>query len=153
MKFLEKRVFSINIRYWFIYIFDIETTKNTFSIKKIYFYKNFYFNKFIYLFLLQNLTLLISKPPTWKDGSFRWKDRWLLPLFSFYHRVSYLWLTALLLRSRWFSKVTSYIYVFGPIFVKLANDFNPSCLSPTFVKKNVFPMEHMKLKWPSIKLV
>ena len=46
-----------------------------------------------------------------------------------------------------------YIYVSGPIFVKLANEFYPSCVSPTFVKKKVFPMERIKLKGPSIKLV
>ena len=36
------------------------------------------------------------------------------------------------------------IYISGPIFVKLSNGFNPSCLSPTFVKKSIFPMEHIK---------
>ena len=41
--------------------------------------------------------------------------------------------------------------VSGPIFVKLANDFNMSCLSPTFVKKIFFPLEHITGKGPSIK--
>ena len=45
------------------------------------------------------------------------------------------------------------VYISGPIFVKLSNDFDTSCLSPTFVKKNIFLMEHMKLKRSSIKLV
>ena len=39
------------------------------------------------------------------------------------------------------------MYVSGPIFVKIASDFNPSCLSPTqyqtFLKKKVFPREHI----------
>ena len=41
--------------------------------------------------------------------------------------------------------------VSGPIFVKLVNDFNISCLSPTFVKKMFFPLEHITGEGPSIK--
>ena len=45
---------------------------------------NFYLDKFIYLFLLQNPNSFVLKPPSLKDGSFKWKDRWLLPLFLFF---------------------------------------------------------------------
>ena len=34
----------------------------------------------------------------------------------------------------------------GPILVKLANEFNLSCLSSTSVKKKGFPVGHMKLR-------
>ena len=47
----------------------------------------------------------------------------------------------------------SNIYVSGPIFVKLSNDFNPSCFSPTFLMKKVFQWNTWNLKGPSIKLV
>ena len=36
--------------------------------------------------------------------------------------------------------------VYGPILVKLANEFNLSCLPSTFMKKNVFPVEQVKLR-------
>ena len=49
--------------------------------------------------------------------------------------------------------------VYGPILVKLANEFNLSCLPSTFVKKNVFPVEQVKLtalhfffSWPLLIL-
>ena len=45
------------------------------------------------------------------------------------------------------------IYVSGLILLKLANDFNLSSLSPTFVKKKVFSVEHMKSKGLPIKLI
>ena len=81
------------------------------------------------------------------------EKKWrLLLLFWFFH-VFYLWLAALLLRLSWWGSwpatwqyFHNNIYVSGPIFVKLANDFNPSCLSPTFVKKKVFPVEHLERK-------
>ena len=38
------------------------------------------------------------------------------------------------------------------MLLKLANDFNLSSLSPTFVKKKVFSIEHMKSKGLPIKL-
>ena len=94
-------------------------------------------------FFYENLlTLLVSKPLLWKDGSFTWKDWWLLLLFSFLH-VSHFWSLSdgggeeII---RWLAtEVWQYfhnnIYVSGPILVKLANELNPSCLSPTFVKK------------------
>ena len=50
----------MTLRYWFIYIFDIRNYKNYFFDMKIYFDNNFYFNKFIYLFLLQNLNNFVS---------------------------------------------------------------------------------------------
>ena len=63
------RVFGINIKVliylnlWHDYFFNM----------KIYFDNNFYFNKFIYLFLLQDLNIFVSSnPPSWKDGWFRW---------------------------------------------------------------------------------
>ena len=37
--------------------------------------------------------------------------------------------------------ISTTIYISGLTFVKLANDLNLSCLSPTFVTKKVFPME------------
>ena len=52
--------------------------------------------------------------------------------------------------------MTHYIYIYnlsGLLFAKLAYEFNASCLSPIFVKKKVSPMEHMKRKGPTIKLV
>ena len=109
----------------------------------------FFFHKIL-------ITLLVLKPPSWNNGSFRWKDRWLLPLFSFFH-VSCLSLKVQLLRSRWRRRLPAsyigmtvfqrqYIYISGPIFVKLSNKFNPRC---DFCEET----EHMKLKRPSIKLV
>ena len=83
------------------------------------------------------------------------EKKWrLLLLFWFFH-VFYLWLATLLLRTSWWgswpaTEIWQYfhniIYVSGPIFAKLANDFNRSCLSPTFVKKKVFPVEHLEQK-------
>ena len=40
-------------------------------------------------------------------------------------------------------------YFYNNIYVKLANDFNPTCLCTTFARKKSFPIEHMKLKGPS----
>ena len=57
----SKNGFSVLIlRYSFIYIFDIRNYKNYFFSAKIYFDNNFYFSKFIYLFLLQNLNNFVS---------------------------------------------------------------------------------------------
>ena len=100
----SKNGFSVLIlRYWFIYIFDIRSYKNYFFHAKICFDNNFCFNKFICFFYKISITLLVSNPPSRKDGSFRWKDRWLLPHSSFF-QVFYLWLKAPLLRSRWWGR-------------------------------------------------
>ena len=133
-----------------------ETIKVTFLIRKFISITTFtLINSFTWFFYKILITLLVSKSPSWQDGSLRKKDQWMLPLFSFFH-VSYFWLTAYILRSRrWQRCPASYavwqyfqnnIYVSGPIFVKLAYDFKPSCLSPTFVKEKVFSIEHMRLK-------
>ena len=64
---------------------------------KIYFNNNFYFTKFIYLFHVQNLNHFVNfKTPVVKRWLIRMKR--MLSLFYFFH-VSYLWLTARLLKS------------------------------------------------------
>ena len=90
--------------------------------------------------------MLVSKLPSWEDGSFRWKGRWLLPFFHVSYSLIYDWNCDCSdwggeegdQLHRYDSISTTIIYISGPIFVKLYNDFNPSCLSPTFVMKIFF---------------
>ena len=58
------------LRYWFIYIFDIKDYKDYFLNTKIEFDNNFYFSKFIYLFLIQNLN-------NFAGFTTRFLERWL----------------------------------------------------------------------------
>ena len=116
------------------------------------FLKTGYFNKFIYLFLLHNLNNFVSfKTPVVERWLIEMKKPVAAPALLVLSRALFLidrmkWM----LRSRWWGRCpflpSKNIYVSGPIFVKLAYDFNPSCLSPTFVREKVFSMEHMKLK-------
>ena len=144
------------LRDWFIYIFDIINYKNYFFNMRIYFDNNFYFTKFIYLFHVQNLNTFVNfKTPV--------VERWLIQTS---HRLLFLsgvlfMIDCTTAQVRWWGRwptteVWHYflydINVSRPIFVKLDNYFNPGCLYPTFVEKKLFPMEQMKLKWPSIKL-
>ena len=121
-------------------------------------------NPFTCFFYIILITLLISEPPSWKDGSFRWKDWWLLPLFSFFH-VSYLQLKVRLRSDRGgeegglhrYDSISTTIYIFiyysGPIFVKLSKDFNLSCYLRLLWRKKKSQWNTWNLKRPSIKLV
>ena len=143
MKFLKNRVLRIGIKVLIYLHLWQKSIKITFSIPKINLMTIFTLINSSACFFYENLlTLLVSKPLLWKDGSFTWKDWWLLLLFSFLH-VSHFWSLSdgggeeII---RWLAtEVWQYfhnnIYVSGPILVKLANELNPSCLSPTFVKK------------------
>ena len=131
-------------RHWFISIFDIRNCKSYFFNTDIYFDNNFHPIKFIYLFLLQNLNNFISfiTPVV---------ERWLILVKRLVDAPAFLVLSCVLFmidrttaQVEKVKKMASYsgmavflnnIYVSGPIFVKLANDFNRSYSSPTFAKK------------------
>ena len=151
MKFFKKRVFSINIKE-LIYLHLWHKNKNYFFITKfilitIFTLITLYVLVFFYKILI---TLLVLKTPSWKDGLFRWKDRWLLPLFSSFNLLIYdlphdcsdrSGEEGGLRATEVQDSISTTIYISGLTFVKLANDLNLSCLSPTFVTKKVFPME------------
>ena len=154
--FSENRFSVLILRYWFIYIFDIDT----FLIRK-YILITTFFNRFIYL--LQNLNNFVSfKTPIVERWLIQMKRPVAAPALLVLSRVLFMIdcmtagieVVSKMARSRTMTVFPQqYTYASGPIFVKLANDFNPSCLSTTFARKNVSPIEHMKLKGPSIKLV
>ena len=154
-------MFSVWIlRHWIIYIFDISNYNNYFLNMKIYFDNNFtLIYSFTCFFYKISITLLVSKSLSKMAHS----DEKTSGCFHFSLSFTVLFMidrtTA---QIEWWERrptteVWRYfhynIYVFGPLFVKLANYFNLNCLSPTFVEEKVFPMEHMKLKVPSIKPV
>ena len=150
------------LRYWFIFIYDKnnykKTIKITFSIKKFNMITIFSLMNFICFFLLQKLNNFVGfKTPV--------VERWLIHMKRLVTALDFLVLSSVLFiidrttaRSaeeiiRWLAtEVWQYfhnnIYVSGPILVKLANEFNLSCLYSIFVKKKVFQIEHMKLKGP-----
>ena len=124
---------------------------------KINFDNNFYSNKLIYLFLLQNLNNFVSFKnlhSNEKTGDCSHSSCSSRILFMTDHMIPQIEVVRKVASKR---GMTHYIYIYiynlsGLIFAKLAYEFNASCLSPIFVKK-VFPMERMKLKGPTIKLV
>ena len=71
--FWEKEFSVLILRYWFIYILERKNYKNYFFNTKLVFDNNFYFNKFIYLFLLQIPNSFVSfKTPV--------VERWLIQM-------------------------------------------------------------------------
>ena len=125
---------------------------------KINFDNNFYSNKLIYLFLLQNLNNFVSfenPHSNEKTGDCSHSSCSSRILFMTDRMIAQIEVVRKVASKR---GMTHYIYIYiynlsGLIFAKLAYEFNASCLSPIFVKKKVSPMEHMKRKGPTIKLV
>ena len=142
MKLLKKLVLLVGIKVLFyLHIWHKETIKITFPIRKFNLITMFTLMNWFACFFDKNLlTLLVLQPPSLKDGSFTWNHWWLLPLFSFFHvsRFRLRWWLASCRKQRGM-RVWQYfyknIYVSGSIFIKLADDLNPSCLFLTFVKK------------------